>query len=271
MKATNPMLLADFYKISHREQYPEKTTKVYSTWTPRISRHKKANYAVAFGFQGFVKEYLIDYFNENFFFKPLKDVLADYTRIIKFTLGVEPATDHIKRLHDLGYLPIKIKAIAEGTIVPIGVPMLTIENTQSEFFWLTNFLETIMSNYLWVPSNSATIATVYKRILTEYALRTVGDTDFVQFQGHDFSMRGMSSLQSCETSGAGHLLSFVGTDTIPAICYLERNYFANVENELVGCSVSATEHSCMVSFIVPLAEALSRGEEQSLIDEFENT
>lgn len=249
MNYLNAMLLADFYKLSHRAQYPENTQLVFSTWTPRTSRLKGIDKVVAFGFQGFCKEFLIDFFDKNFFGRPKSEVIGEYSRIVKFTLGDQnPETQHLEDLHDLGYLPIKIKAVKEGTLVPLRCPMLTIENTEKSFFWLTNYLETLMSCELWKQATSATIASKYRKLLDEYSLKTTGSTDFVQFQGHDFSMRGMSGLHDAARTGSGHLLSFAGTDTIPAIQYLEQFYGANVEKELVGCSVPATEHSVMMSF-----------------------
>ena len=246
VKSIPSTLLCDFYKLSHREQYPKGTEMIYSTWIPRMSRKEGITKVVAFGYQGFIKKYLINYFNENFFNRPIEDIIAEYKRVLKFSLGIEnPSTDHIEALHKLGYLPIKIKAVKEGTIVPLRVPMLTIENTKSEFFWLTNYLETLMSCELWMPSTSATLSFEYRKILEGYAKLTNGDTSGVQFQAHDFSMRGMSCVEASETSGAGHLLSFVGTDTIPAILYHENYYNADIEKELVGTSISATEHSCM--------------------------
>lgn len=239
-------LLCDFYKVSHKNQYPKGTVLVYSTWTARTSRIEDINEVVSFGFQSFIKEYLINYFNENFFARTKVEVANEYKRVIKFALGVEdPDASHIEDLHDLGFLPIKIKAIKEGTLVPIKVPMLTIENTKPAFFWLTNYLETLMSCQLWMPATSATLAFEYRKILEEFANLTNGDTSIVPFQGHDFSMRGMSSLEAAKSSGAGHLISFTGTDTIPAILYLEDYYNANIEKELVGTSIPATEHSVM--------------------------
>jgi len=243
------MLLCDFYKISHRELYPEKTELVYSTWTPRMSRLAGVDKVVAYAFQGFIKNYLIDFFNENFFNRAKNEVVAEYSRIIKHTLGLaEPYVKHIEELHDLGYLPIQIKAVAEGTLVPLRVPMMTIQNTDPRFYWLTNYIETLASCELWQGSTSATIANEYRKVLDAYAMETVGSTDFVPFQGHDFSMRGMSSLQSAMVSGSGHLLSFVGTDTIPAISYAEHFYGANVEKELIGTSIPATEHSIQCAY-----------------------
>ncbi|MBW5447658.1 nicotinate phosphoribosyltransferase [Cohnella sp. CFH 77786] len=239
-------LLCDFYKVSHKNQYPKGTELVYSTWTARTSRVANIDKVVAFGFQAFIKEYLIDYFNDLFFGRSKEEVADEYKRVIQYALGVtSPDASHIEQLHDLGYLPIRIKAVKEGTLVPIKVPMLTIENTKPEFFWLTNYLETLMSCQLWMPATSATLAYEYRKILEAYARETNGDTSFVPFQGHDFSMRGMSSLEAAKCSGAAHLISFTGTDTIPAILYLEDHYNANMENELVGTSIPATEHSVM--------------------------
>jgi nicotinamide phosphoribosyltransferase len=239
-------LLCDFYKVSHREQYPNKTEIVYSTWTPRASRLEGVNEIVHFGMQKFIKEFLIGYFNENFFARSENEVAAEYSRVIKYSLGVQaPDDSHIRALHQLGYLPLKIRSLPEGSVVSLRTPTATIHNTDGRFFWLTNYIETLMSCENWQASTSATIAREYRKILNKYALETVGSTAGVEFQGHDFSMRGMSSLDSAVSSGLGHLLSFVGTDTIPAICGAETFYNANIEIELVGTSIPATEHSVM--------------------------
>jgi nicotinamide phosphoribosyltransferase len=214
-----------------------------------MSRLKNVDKVVAFGFQAFVKKYLIDYFNEQFFDRPVEAVVYDYKRMIGFTLGQKDVkADHLIALHKLGYLPIRIKAVPEGTRVPLRVPMLTIENTLPEFFWVTNYLETLMSCELWQATTSATIAYEYKKLLTSWADKTSDQPEFVQFQAHDFSMRGMGSIEAAQLSGAGHLLSFVGTDTIPAVIFLEEYYNADIEKELVGTSIPATEHSVMEAY-----------------------
>lgn len=244
-----PTLLCDFYKISHREQYPPGTESVYSTWIPRASRLSGVTEVVAFGFQAFIQEYLIDYFNNNFFDRPKQVVLDEYKRVIKYTLGVEdPDASHLEELWNLGYLPLEIKAVPEGTLVPLRVPMATIENTHPDFFWLTNYIETLFSAECWMPSTSATMAWEYRKALTKSAAETGVDPEFVPFQAHDFSMRGMSKVGAAASSGAGHLLSFTGTDTIPAILFLEQFYGGNVENELIGASIPATEHSVMCAY-----------------------
>lgn len=243
-------LLCDFYKVSHKDQYPLGTEVVFSTWIPRANKYfPKANKVVTFGIQAFIKKWLINYFDEHFFKRPLEDVVAEYKRVIKYTLLVEnPDATHIEELHKLGHLPITIKAVKEGTLVPLRVPMLVLENTDPKFFWVTNYLETIISNEIWLPMTSATIAHTYRQILDKFAMETVGNTDAVQFQAHDFSMRGMGAFEASVTSGAGHLLSFVGTDTVPSILFHEEYYKANIETELVGTSIPATEHSVMCAY-----------------------
>lgn len=249
MKNLSAMLLCDFYKISHRNMYPKGTEVVYSTWTPRTSRMAEVDKIVVFGQQAFIKEYLIDFFQENFFSRYKSSVVAEYSRIISKTLGVpSPDTSHIEALHDLGYLPLSIKALPEGTVARLRVPTLTIQNTDDRFFWLTNFIESLTSCELWQASTSATIAKEYKKLLDAAAMDTVGDSGFTTFQGHDFSMRGMSSLRSAMLSGMGHLLSFSGTDTIPAIQAAEHYYGASVDTDMVGTSIPATEHSIQCAY-----------------------
>lgn len=244
---TLPILLKDGYKVGHKFQYPDGTTLVYSNFTPRKSRNPEQNEIVFFGLQYFVKEYLIRQFDENFFQRPKAEVIQQYKRRIDNYLGKDCIPyDHVEALHDLGYLPLEIKALPEGSLVPMRVPVLTIRNTKPDFFWLTNMLETLMSTILWKPSTSATTAFEYFQTFINYAHETVGDDlSFVPWQGHDFSFRGMSGIEDAVMSGAGHLLSFTGTDTIPAIDFLENYYNADCETELIGGSVPATEHSVM--------------------------
>jgi nicotinamide phosphoribosyltransferase len=245
---TNPFLLTDYYKVGHVFQYPDKTELVYSNLTPRSSRLKGVDEMVFFGMQYFIKEYLVAYFNDNFFRQPKEKVMADYKRRISTSLGAGlPTYSHLERLHDLGYLPIEIKALPEGSKVPMKVPCITLVNTLPEFYWLTNFLETLLSAVIWQPCTSATIAHAYRKLLNGYAAETGMPAEFVQWQGHDFSFRGMSSLETAVLSGMGHLLSFTGTDTIPAIDALEQYYNADADKELIGGSVAATEHSVMCS------------------------
>lgn len=244
---TSPILLKDGYKVGHKFQYPTGTTLVYSNLTPRKSRSAEVDEIVFFGLQYFIKEYLIRQFDQEFFQRPKEEVLKTYARRMDNYLGKDSITyRHIGELHDLGYLPLEIKALPEGSLVPMRVPIFTIKNTLPAFFWLTNMLETVLSAVLWKPSTSATTAFEYLRTFTRYAKDTVGeDLSFIPWQGHDFSFRGMSGIEDAVMSGAGHLLSFSGTDTIPAIDFLEQYYRADCEKELIGGSVPATEHSVM--------------------------
>lgn len=253
----NPLFETDFYKTSHYRMYPEGTSKIYSNLTPRKSRFKEINHIVVFGIQYWLMHHLIGEWNMNFFRKYAMvrgedpamvkgAVIAQYLRTMDNTLGKGAVTTaHIEALWDLGYIPLQIKVLPEGTLCPIGVPCLTITNTVPHAYWLVNYLETILSCTVWQPITSATLAYEYRKLLTAFAVETTGSDAGVQWQGHDFSMRGMSSLESACTSGAGHLLSFTGTDTIPAISFLEQYYGADVTKELVGASVPATEHSVM--------------------------
>lgn len=248
----NPLTQADFYKMGHKFQYPVGTTKVYSNFTPRSSRLARVlrqyydEKVVFFGLQGFIKWFLIDTWNSEFFNRPKDKVVAKYKRRMDTSLGVGAVpVDHIEALHDLGYLPIKIKALPEGSRVNIKVPMFTIENTHPDFFWVTNYLETATSAESWKACTTATIAYEYRKIMEKWAVDTGAPLDFVGFQCHDFSMRGVGGIHDAAANSAGHMLSFVGSDVIPAIDYLEEYYNADAEKELIGTSVPATEHSVM--------------------------
>lgn len=237
--------LKDGYKVGHPAQYQPGTTKIYSNLTPRNTRIPEIDRMVCFGMQYFVKDFLVKRFNETFFDRPLDAVLKQYKRRIDHYLGKDAVNlDHIADLHKLGYLPLHMKALPEGTTVPMRTPVLTLTNTVDHAFWLPNSIETIMSSMLWHMMTSASIARHYRRTFDAYALKTGGDVGFAAWQGHDFSMRGLDP-DAAITSGAGHLLSFYGTDTVPAIDFLEEYYGADCEKELIGGSVPATEHSVM--------------------------
>ncbi|MBL1209022.1 nicotinate phosphoribosyltransferase [Geminocystis sp. GBBB08] len=247
----NPLNAIDFYKTDHRRQYPQGTTEVYANFTPRSGRLAKVLDSddirvVFFGLQYFLQDYLIDCWQKNFFQQDKQKVLSVYKRRMDTSLGINAiSVQHINALHDLGYLPLKIKALPEGSFVPIGIPLLTVVNTHPDFFWLTNYIESVMSCYLWKPITSATTAFQYKKLVTKYAIQTGTPLDFIPFQCHDFSFRGLSSIQDAIVSGAAHLTSFCGTDTVLAIDFLENYYNANADEEIIGVSVPATEHSVM--------------------------
>jgi len=248
----NPLTAIDFYKADHRRQYPPGTTMVYSNFTARSDKLKNipsnlwTGNVTFFGLQFFIKDFLMETWEEGFFNQPKERVVAAYKRRMDNALGKDSIpVEHIAALHDLAYLPLRIDALPEGTQVPIKIPLLTIHNTHPDFFWLTNYLESVMSAYLWKPTTNATVARHYRLLLNKYAKETGGDMDFVKFQGHDFSFRGMSGPYDAALSGAAHLLSFVGTDSVPSIDLLESYYGANSDISLVGCSVPATEHRVM--------------------------
>ncbi len=243
-----PVLLCDFYKISHRKQYPENTSLVYSNFTPRNSKYYKGfnNKIIFFGLKYFIKKVLIDLFNDHFFNKPIDQIIYEYTRVIKHCLNDNnPDTLHIYELHQLGYLPLEIKSLPELSLINYNVPVLTIKNTHPNFYWLTNFIETALSCDLWMLSNNATLAYDYRQLCENYANITCDNNNHIDFQCHDFSFRGMAGQECAIMSGMAHLTQFKGTDTIPAISAMEYYYNKNIENELVGCSIPASEHSVM--------------------------
>lgn len=249
MSRLSAALSNDAYKYGHIEQYPKGTTMVYSNMTPRSNKHFKTGpgydgKAVFFGLQGVLKSYLIDYWNATFFSKEKGPLMDKIKRRLDNAIAPGAAIiDKFGDLHDLGCLPILIKALPEGSRVPMKVPFFTIRNTHADFAWITNFLETPLSAEVWKPITSATIAYEYRRIFQEWSKRTGAPMDFVGWMGHDFSLRGMSNMIDAASSGAGHLTSFLGTDTMGALDYLEEHYSG--EETFLGGSVFATEHSVM--------------------------
>lgn len=246
-------LLKDVYKIGHIFQYPEHTELVYSNMTPRSDKHLRDRVnlhvydgqSVFIGLQGFIIETLINHWNHTFFNRPMDLVVAIYKRYVDAVLMTDFPVSHIMDLHSLGYLPIEIRALPEGTLVPFKVPVYTIHNTLPDFGWVTNMLETVMSSDTWKPSTVATLAYNFRRTLEYWAKKTGGIPELKQWQGHDFSFRGMSNHQDAAACGIGHLASFSGTDTLPALSRAEALYGADVTQEIVGGSVPATEHSVM--------------------------
>lgn len=241
-----PFLLLDAYKLGHPFQYPQGLEYVSSNDTPRGGRLPGSTHVVHFGLQYPLQEYLAGQWVEGFFEQPIDKVLAQYKRYVYAMLGPDAVTvDHIAQLHDHGRLPLRIKALPEGALVPYGVPLWTIENTDPAFGWVTNSVETLLQNTTWMSINSATIAWEFRKEFERWAKITGADPEFIKWQGHDFSMRGMSGIEAACMSAAGHLLSFTGTDTVPVLPWLEEFYSADVTAELIGGSVPATEHSVM--------------------------
>lgn len=248
MKRTNPMLLIDFYKSVHAEMLPEGITKSVSYFTPRMSRVKRWDSVVMFGLQGFIKTYLIDYFNEEFFEKSFKDVMFEYKRVLDATLGED--TYRIKKiidLYNLGYLPIEIVALPEGTRVPMHVPMFGITNTHPDFAWLPQSLESLISAEMWHPMIAATVGATYRDIVNQYYGLTCDDDVPRSRALGAFDFRGEECLESAVKAGAGWCLSFLNTATVPTIPYLEQMYNCDCTKEPVAFGAVSTEHSVMCS------------------------
>ncbi|WDS62136.1 nicotinamide phosphoribosyltransferase [Pseudomonas phage D6] len=257
----------DFYKPGHGPLYPEGTTRKYSNFTPRSAKnflHSKSassyydNKVVNFGIYGTWQE-LVELWDRTFFQVEKEKAIKFAKRRFDNACGVDViSVKQIAKLHDVGYLPVTVLAMEEGKRVNIGIPLWVIYNEEEhkEHYWLVNYLETILSSYNWQQITNATIAYEYRRVMERWAAKTCDNRDHILFQGHDFSFRGMPGPEAAGRSNGGHLLSFAGTDTIPSIDYLEALYGADSDKELVGASVTATEHA------VATANILSRLEEK---------
>lgn len=241
-RALYAIMQTDGYKLDHRRQYPKGTEFVYSNWTARGSRIPEIDKVVFVGLQAAIQRRLMEDF-EPFFAADVEEVCDAYQSMLDNYLGPNDiGTNHVRALHELGYIPLEFKALPEGTRVPLRVPMLTVENTHPDFFWLTNYFETILSAELWMPMTSATNAARIREMMNSWALKTTGSIEGVGFLGHDFSMRGMAGAGAANLSGVGHLVAFTGTETVPVLQYIQDYY--PFEGFLAG-TVPATEHSVM--------------------------
>lgn len=179
----SPITTTDSYKLAHARMYPQGTELIYSNFTPRSNAHLnipekyKTNKIVFFGIQGVIKQ-MHEEWNENFFNVPRAEVVEHFQNITASFTGDYPVDiSSIEALHALGYLPVKIKALKEGSRVNIGVPVFTIVNTEPQFYWLTNYLESYLSTESWKPSTTATIADIYRKIITSFANEYSHQTD----------------------------------------------------------------------------------------------
>jgi nicotinamide phosphoribosyltransferase len=226
--------------------YPENTQLVFSNFTPRSVKYmpNEAKKIVVFGIQ-YAFKYIDEIFRNEFFNKPKNEVISEAKEFLDSYLGTDYDMTHFEKLHDLGYLPIKVMSLPEGSVIEEKIPILVYWNTNKEFFWLTNYLETLVSTLLWKPLHSASMAFGFKQMLEKYCLETNKDAiDFVDFQGHDFSMRGMQSPEASSISTLGFLTSFKGTDTIPGL-YQAKKYYNSKD---VAFSCAATEHAVATSY-----------------------
>lgn len=231
--AKNPILNTDSYKVSMFKQYPAGTTGVYSYIESRGGRYDRT---VFFGLQAFIKEYLLE---------PITQSDIDIAEEILTAHG-EPFNrsgwQYILDNHS-GYLPVVIRAVPEGTVVPVKNVLATIENTDPECFWLTTWLETALLRAVWYPTTVATQSKFIKNIIADY-LEKSGDPTTISFKLHDFGARGVSSLESAGIGGAAHLVNFMGTDTITGILFAREYYGASI----AGFSIPAAEHSTITSW-----------------------
>jgi nicotinamide phosphoribosyltransferase len=229
----NIILNADSYKYSQFNQYPEGTEYIYSYIE---SRGGKFDTTVFFGLQAFIKEYLTD---------PVTMDMIDEAEAI-ITAHGEPFNregwEYIVQKHD-GYLPVTIKAVPEGTVVPVKNILASIVNMDPKCYWLTSFLETALLRAVWYPTTVATNSREIKKVILN-ALSRTGDTSTIDFKLHDFGARGVSSLESAGIGGAAHLVNFMGTDTVEALLFARRYYGA----DMAGFSVPAMEHSTVTSW-----------------------
>ena len=244
----NPLLLRDYYKATHSEQLPPSLARLVSYFTPRMSRLDGQNKLIMFGLQAFIKEYLIEAFNRDFFARDKQEVLGEYSRILDNTMGKGSySLDRIAALHDLGYLPLEIRAIPEGCRVDVKVPMFEISNTHPDFVWLVNTIETAISCTLWHTMVSANVGYSYRQIVNKYYGISVDDSVPRARALGDFSMRGQESVESAIKSSAAFCLSFLNTATVPAIPWLEKYYNCDCTKEPVAFGAISTEHSVMCS------------------------
>ena len=248
MNNYNPLLLIDFYKATHHEQYPKGLTKMVSYYTPRMSRLDDVDHLTFFGLQGFIDEYLIDGFNNNFFNRDIEEVVAEYNRILTYTMGPGTYEDQkIRDLHELGYLPLAIRAVPEGSRTKVGVPQIEISNTHSNFVWLVNTIETLLSCSMWHTQVAAEVGYRYRKVINQWVEKTCGANVSPWKMIGDFSMRGQHSAESAIKASAAWLLSHHNTATVPAIMWMEKHYDCDVTKEPVGFGAISTEHSVMCS------------------------
>jgi nicotinamide phosphoribosyltransferase len=248
------LFYSDGYKIGHRKMLAPGTDFLYGTWIPRSTKHapKGVTKIVSFG-QQLVVRWLHDEYQENFFSLP-KDEALKFGQDMSMYLGMEFDSTHFGELHDLGYLPIRFKALPEGIETSPNVPHMTFVNTVAGFAWLTLYLETIVSSLAWKPATSATIALQYKRNLVEWVMTTdPANAWLIPFLAHDFSARGLSPWDML-SSGLGHATSFRGSDSIIVIPGA-RYFYGEPENEVSINSVNASEHSVSTTCIFTMGES----------------
>ena len=237
MIENNICLLTDSYKVTHHYFYPEGTEKIYSYLESRVG--SEFNKTIFYGLQYIIKKYL-----EGQVVSEEKIDQADALIASHIGEGIfnRDGWEYILDKHD-GMLPVEIKAVPEGTPVDVSNVLMSVENTDRKSFWLVNYLESLLLQ-VWYPSTVATLSAEVRKLSNFYLDVTGSSKENLDFMLHDFGYRGASSTESAMLSGSAHLLSFSGTDTIPALTVPE-NYYN--DSQLYGFSVQATEHSVMTA------------------------
>ncbi len=252
----NPFLYwTDSYKVSHIQFETEGVQEICSNMTARFDHYLKEMLGdaydgkfVVFGLQWMMLRLHV-MAQEGFFKRPKDEVIAEMKAVHGAYISNEKF-DHFEALHDLGYLPIVVKSLDEGTLAPIGTPIFTIRNTVAGFEWLPNFLETGMSTDLWKQLTVATVGRAYRKVANEYALETTGSVAGTEWQNHDFHVRGASGFESAAINGVAFLLSSCGTDNLPALWAADKFYQSTNAEGLLAGSVAAGEHSVTTSGIL---------------------
>ncbi len=231
---TNLILNVDSYKASHWLQYP-KGTEYISYY---IEARRESFDVVMFGLQAFIKEYLL---------KPICQQDVNEAEIVLKAHGLPFYRDgwqHLIHKHQ-GYLPLKIEAVPEGTVLPVGNVVCQITNTDPDFFWLVGYLETALLRAIWYPSTVASLSYFCKKQIRQALIKSANDLSGLDFQLHDFGARGASSLETVALGGLAHLVNFKGTDSVSALIAAKRWY--NI-NEMPAFSIPAAEHSTITSW-----------------------
>lgn len=252
---------ADWYKPGHKPMYNQNTKLIFSNLTPRNDKNfahyadKNARGVIVLGLRRMVMDSMVGMWKK--FFKMKREAaVKKFARMSKNALGAAaPSAECWGELHDLGYLPVEIRALPEGILSPIGIPVYTIHNTVEKFFWVTNYIETLMSTESWKTITNATAAFQYKRVAMSYALATCDNVDHVNFQCHDFSLRGLSTVEDGYKSGIAHLASFTGTDNILGIEAVHE-YYGIDDDQFVAGSIPASEHSVATTNISRIVKDL---------------
>jgi len=230
----NPVLNTDSYKTSHFAQYPPETSRIFAYVESRGGRYDSTLF---FGLQAILKAE---------FGRPVTRRDVDEAQDLLRDHGVPfnaHGWDKLLHRHE-GRLPLEIRGVPEGTVVPTHHPLMTVVNTDPDFPWLTSYAETALLR-VWYPITVATISWQVRRIIRDALIETADDPDGeLPFKLHDFGARGVSSEQSAAIGGLAHLVSFKGTDTLSAILAARRYY----NEPMAGFSIPAAEHSTITSW-----------------------